>query len=130
MNPKNTILGELNILEIYDYYDMPILFLVKNELDIMYLVFWCDMTDVSWGYLYLEISPDKLQNIKSKTLSLYDAYRNPENHLYIVYISYNDDIDIVNDFSINHKNIEYLPPPDWYVECDEYTLNNWFFEND
>jgi len=51
MLPKNTELGNLEYLEIYDYYDFPILFSCKNERDEVYLAICVD--EINSGHIFL-----------------------------------------------------------------------------
>lgn len=51
MLPENTKLGNLEYLEIYDYYDFPIFFSCKNEKDEVYLGIWVD--EINSGHVFL-----------------------------------------------------------------------------
>lgn len=48
---EGTILGKLQYLKIYDYYDFPILFSCKNEKGEVYLGIWVD--EINSGHVFL-----------------------------------------------------------------------------
>ena len=86
MIPSNTILGELEIFEIYEYLNGPRLFVARNNIGTIFLVYWCDEKEEATGWLYLPISEAKLEKLRRKEITLNAAFKEPEtNYLYIVY---------------------------------------------
>ncbi len=71
-------LGRLEIVEIYDYYDQPVLFSCKNTVSDFYLVVAADENDQYETWLYAKVSVDRLNLIQSDTIDLHDAFADTE----------------------------------------------------
>ena len=71
-------LGRLEIIEIYDYYDQPILFACKNAAGHLHLVVAADEDKQHETWLYVEVSVERLNLIRSGTIDLHDAFAYPE----------------------------------------------------
>lgn len=71
-------LGKLEIVEIYAYYDEPVLFSCKNVEGDLYLVVAADENDRYETWLYAQVSSDRLNLIQTDTIDLYDAFANTE----------------------------------------------------
>lgn len=71
-------LGRLEIIEIYDYYDQPILFACKNTAGHLHLVVAADENDQHETWLYARVSPERLTLIRSGVIDLHDAFAEPE----------------------------------------------------
>ena len=72
-------LDKLEIIEIYDYYDQPILFACKNAAGPLHLVVAADEDEQHETWLYVEVSIERLNLIRSGTIDLHDAFAYPEN---------------------------------------------------
>ena len=72
-------LGRLEIIEIYDYYDQPILFACKNAAGHLHLVVAADENDQHETWLYVRVSAERLNLIRSGTIDLHDAFADSEN---------------------------------------------------
>ena len=84
-------LGKLEIIEIYDYYDQPILFACKNAAGHLYLVVAADEDEQHETWLYAEVSLERLNLIRSGAIDLHDAFANPEDDcLFQVRLPYDD----------------------------------------
>ena len=73
------VLGRLEIVETYAYYDEPILFSCKDAENNLYLVVAADENDQYETWLYAEVSAERLNSIRSGTIDLYNAFVNTEN---------------------------------------------------
>ena len=83
--------GKLEIIEIYDYYDQPILFACKNAAGHLYLVVAADENDQHETWLYVRVSAERLNLIRSGTIDLYDAFADSESgHLFQVRFAYDN----------------------------------------
>ena len=71
-------LGKLDIIEIYDYYDQPILFSCKNAAGHLYLVVAADENEQHEVWLYAGVSAERLNLIRSGAIDLHDAFAGPE----------------------------------------------------
>ncbi len=72
-------LGKLEIVEIYAYYDQPILYSCKNASGHYYLVVAAaeDAQFLTW--LCVAVSTERLNLIRSGKIDLHDAFAHPEN---------------------------------------------------
>ena len=71
-------LGELEIVEIYDYFNVPILFSCRNSASHLYIVIFADHLPEYEMWLYAEVSPMRLNLIRSGVVNLHDAFSKPE----------------------------------------------------
>ena len=73
-----TGLGRLEIVETYVYYDQPILFSCKSAADHLYLAVATDKNDEYETWLYVGVSVERLNLIRSGAIDLHDAFAKPE----------------------------------------------------
>ena len=73
-----TGLGKLEIVEIYVYYDQPVLFSCKSAAGHLYLAVAADKNDEHETWLYVGVSTERLNLIRSGTIDLHDAFADPE----------------------------------------------------
>lgn len=79
---------KLDILEIYVYYDRPLLFACRDLLEHIYLATLISEEDDFEEWLYVELSSKRFQEIRAGLIDLYDAFKFPENNfVYKVRIS-------------------------------------------
>ncbi len=71
-------LGELEILEVYDYFNVPILFSCRNSVSHLYIVIFADHSPEYETWLYVEVSLMRLNLIRSGKVNLHDAFSKPE----------------------------------------------------
>ena len=97
--PKNTYLGNLELNEIFEFYDIPRLFTCKNKTGQHYLVLSIDENEDQLIWLYLGISIDRFNLLINKKMDLYSAFKSPENDfLYKVTTNYSSEV----------TNLEYI----------------------
>jgi len=75
---KSTVLGRLEVIEVYEYYDIPRLFACINQYGHYYLVLSVSETDKEHTWIYALISKKRLQNVRTGEINLYDAFRYTE----------------------------------------------------
>ena len=73
-----TGLGKLEIVEIYVYYDQPVLFSCKSAAGHLYLGVAADKNDECETWLYVGISAERLNLVRSGAIDLHDAFAEPE----------------------------------------------------
>ncbi len=73
-----TDLGRLEIVETYVYYDQPVLFSCKSTAGHLYLVVATDKNDEHEAWLYVGVSAERLNLIRSGAIDLHDAFAEPE----------------------------------------------------
>lgn len=117
--PKKSILGELIILNTFQFFDIPRLFFCKNNSGTLFLALSIFDDYETYEWLYLPISTDRLSSLISKKLSLREAFRHPEDgFIYHVTSSFNGESDIKYLFSEQVRN-EDLPEENVFLESSE-----------
>ncbi len=71
-------LGELDIVEIYEYCDRPLLFSCKNKVSQLYVAFFAKNTPDDETWLYVEISPARHKDIRSGKIDFHKVFAEPE----------------------------------------------------
>jgi hypothetical protein len=79
--PTASFLGKLEIIEVYEYYDKPVLFTCRNAVDTTYLVVLVSESDASSTWLYAALSRSRLQDIRQSKVDLYTAFTQAEDEL-------------------------------------------------
>ncbi|MBI5668432.1 hypothetical protein FBR06_10570 [Betaproteobacteria bacterium PRO4] len=88
--PTNTLLGKLEIIEIYEHYDQPLLFACRNASDNLYLVVLEDEEDEFENWLYASMSPARFAQVRSGGIDLYNAFKNAEDGFVFLVKLYRD----------------------------------------
>lgn len=78
MLPLDTSLGQIQIFEIYEFYNMPVLFACKNQADNIYLSVWINESGEDNIWLYVSVSPQRFAKIRAGQIDLHDAFADPE----------------------------------------------------
>ena len=73
-----TGLGRLEIVETYVFYDQPVLFSCKSAAGHLYLGVAADEDDQYLTWLYVGVSVERLNFIRSGAIDLHDAFAKPE----------------------------------------------------
>lgn len=76
--PNFKQLGNLELIEVYIYYDKPLLVSVHNELDHRYMGILIDDQPSVEKWLYVGVSPTRFDHIRSGFLDLYTAFAQSE----------------------------------------------------
>lgn len=130
---KNTCLGELRIVEVYDDYDGPKFFLAKNKFRQQFLCYWVDeRDDGNLGWLYMQISDEKLREVVNGLIDARTAFKQAEQGIYLIYTPTNPSMDTASYKMPSELSESLLPPPDVFVEPDEIESfdveSNWLYE--
>ncbi|MFA7122471.1 MAG: DUF6575 domain-containing protein [Candidatus Delongbacteria bacterium] len=74
-----------NVIEAFDFRDVPNLLLEKDSIGNLYLSYLYNINDESEERIYVQISKERLSEISEKNISIYEAFRRPENKsIYII----------------------------------------------
>jgi hypothetical protein len=79
--PRDSKLGHLTIVEVFEFYDGPKLFSARNRTGTLYLVFWADQDEEADHWFYVPVSEGRLESVKEGDLSLREAITQPEDGL-------------------------------------------------
>ena len=105
-------LGKLEMVEVYNYYDIPILFSCKNAASQFFIVFFADRLPDYDVWLYVEVSVVRLNLIRSGKIDLFDTFSKPElGRLLKVTIPNNDSTEFSSEFICPTELSEDLLPP-------------------
>jgi hypothetical protein len=105
--PVDTPLGQLEIVEVYLYYDGPKLFICRNSTQQLYLANWIEGgKENTW--LYVALSFKRLRQLQRGEISLHDAFLLAENdYVYLVKLSNEDSL--LDLLSFRGRDL----PPEW-----------------
>ena len=106
-------LGKLEIVEVYEYYDQPVLYSCKNAMGHFYLVVAADEDDRHLTWLCAAVSIERLDCIRSGKVDLHDAFAHPESAYVVqVKVPYNEHASVqVNLIQSNRIPEDMLPVP-------------------
>lgn len=76
--PTNTLLGKLDLIEVYEYHDKPLLFACRNASGTHYVVVQIDADDEQEVWFYVSVSPMRFQQVRSGEIDLHDAFAKAE----------------------------------------------------
>ncbi|MCA8832002.1 DUF6575 domain-containing protein [Hymenobacter pini] len=95
--PKDSLLGNLSLIEVFHYYDGPKLFSCKNNGGQIYFVLWLGDEELDYRYdrwMYVPVSVTRIQHIKSGQIDLRSACINPEDgFIWIVNIPFDSSLE-------------------------------------
>ncbi len=113
-------LGKLEIVEIYDYYDQPILYSCRNAAGHLYLVIAAAEDDQQFTWLCVTVSVERLNLIRSGTIDLHDAFAHPEDPYAIqVKVPYEKHASIQTGFiQANQISEDMLPMSGEYLDLE------------
>lgn len=112
--PINTILGDLNLLEVFEHFDFPRIFTCKNKTDQLYLVLSTFDDEDECHWLYLPISRLRLKAVLGGHMAFHAAFREPEDGFLLV----------VKTFVDHASELTYALPDQ--VSDDDLPLPNYF----
>ncbi len=119
-----TELGKLEIVEVYEYYDQPVLYSCKNAMGHFYLVVAADEDDQYLTWLCAAVSIERLNRIRSGKVDLHDAFAYPEStYLVRVKVPYDERVSVQTDFiQSNLIPEDMLPVPGECLDLEIETL--------
>ncbi len=113
-------LGKLEMVEVYNYYDIPILFSCKNAASQLYIVFFADRLPDHDVWLYAEVSIARLNLIRAGKIDLFDTFSKPEmDRLLKVIIPTNNSVVFSSEFILpSELSEDILPPVNDYLDIE------------
>ncbi len=115
-------LGKLEMVEVYNYYDIPILFSCKNAASQLYIVYFADRLPDYDMWLYAEVSIARFNLIRAGKIDLFDTFFKPEmGRLLKVTIPNNNSVEFSSEFIFpSELSEDIFPPVNDYLDI-EYT---------
>ncbi len=113
-------LGKLEIVEIYDFYDQPILYSCRNAAGHLFLVIAAAEDDQQFTWLCVAVSVERLNLIRIGVIDLHDAFAHPEVPYVIqVKVPYKEHYSIQTDFlKLDQIPKEMLPISGEYLDLE------------
>lgn len=117
-------LGKLEIVEVYEYYDQPVLYSCKNAMGHFYLVVAADEDGQYLTWLCAAVSTERLNRIRSGKVDLHDAFAHPESAYVVqVKVPYDEHASVQVDFiQSNLIPVDMLPVPGECLDLEIETL--------
>lgn len=78
------VLESFKLDEVFVFYDLPRVFTLKTPADAVCLAVWASSSLEKESWFYVPISKEKLNSLKSGSVTLYSAIKNPEYITYLV----------------------------------------------
>lgn len=118
-------IGQIDLHEVYVFYDQPLLFLVQSQSkgNPMYIGNAIDETDDDETWMYLEVSQQRLNQINNKEIDLYTAYKQSENDLLIKFTIHNKLSRETGTLHATEELVEADSMPDELLPVPGYYLN-------
>ncbi|PTR42718.1 hypothetical protein C8K38_11015 [Rhodococcus sp. OK611] len=82
--PRDTVLGRLSIEETFEEYDGPRLFSCTSASGNRYVAAWAEESNDHDLWLYVPVSPERFQIVRSGGISVRSAFINPEDYVFLV----------------------------------------------
>jgi hypothetical protein len=118
--PESTMLGKLEMIEVYDFYDKPALFSCKNQSGQIFIVLWVDSSEVSDIWLYASVSSDRFKSIRKGEIQLRNIFINSEDaFVYKVATPYEENLNFeVTTVYCEQIENDYLPISGQVIEVE------------
>ena len=121
--PESTHLGKLEIIEVYEYYDVPCLFACRNASEQIFLAVWASQTKGMGKWLYVPMSVGRFKSVRSGNIDIRDAFLSAEDgFVYEVILPCDDNFDRVIAVSCQELNDEWLPEAGELLDFDREPL--------
>lgn len=115
--PQSTILGNLEIIEVYVYCDQPCLFACRNRTGHIFLAVWIEETAVFNQWLYVALSEQRFASIRSGKIDLRDAFlKSEEGFVFEVIISRDRSSDRIQLIYCARLDEDWLPMSGEFLE--------------
>ena len=120
---KNT-----EIVEVYVYYDRPLLFLCQDLIGRKYIAVLVDEDDEGEYWLYVEISQRRLEMIRSGGIDLHTAFGHPESgYAFSLRLEFSSENITIKPLAAAEISQEWLPKKETKLEIPTETLPRFVF---
>ncbi|MCM0614428.1 hypothetical protein MOD31_00155 [Paenarthrobacter sp. TYUT067] len=120
--PTNTLLGDLELEEVFVEYDGPRLFTCRSRTDQKFIAGWAEEGVDRDLWLYVPVSTGRLSAVRSGGINLRDAYLRPEGFLYVATLYHQgDEPDTVVPIRPTDVLDDWLPASDFALNLDTPT---------
>ena len=121
--PQSTHLGKLELIEVYEFYDQPILFSCRNASDAIFIGVFADGDDNFETWLYVGVSPHRFKQIRSGAIDLHDAFSEVEDGIiFQIKMPHNEQVPESMPISATQIPDDMLPLPGEFIDLETPTL--------
>ena len=117
--PQNTILGELDMMTVYEYYDCPRLFSCKSREGKKYIGLSVEDREKVQLWLYVLISNQRLRDMEKGKIEMYDIFKQAEEHFVFGVKTFNDKPDEAVMLICDQLTDNLLPEKGMTLDIDE-----------
>lgn len=123
--PEKTMLGQLEIIEVYVSHDKPLLFSCKNKSDHIFIANYIDELDTKEVWFYAPISLTRFKSLLNEKIQLRDVFSDAEDgFVYQVEIPYNKEQSAeVNVTYCSDISDDDLPDSDQTIKSENTNLS-------
>ena len=118
--PQSTHLGKLELIEVYEFYDQPILFACRNASDAIFIGVFADEDDDFETWLYIGVSPHRFKQIRSGAIDLHNAFSEVEDGIIFQIKVPHDEQEPILSLNIlaNQISDDMLPLPGEFINLE------------
>lgn len=121
--PLNTFLGELEIVDIFEFYDMPLLFTCINKAGDIFIAVAVEEGEDFYKWIYSKISEDDVLKLKTAKIDFRDSFLASKNGYVFNVVVYEDAPTVVTPLSVSDLDDDFLPCVGEFAGIeDEYTV--------
>ena len=121
--PQSTHLGKLELIEVYEFYDQPILFSCRNASDAIFMGVFAAEDDDFETWLYVGVSPHRFNQIRSGAIDLHDAFSEVEDGIiYQIKVPHDEQMPVSMPISSTEIPDDMLPLPGEFISLETSTL--------
>ena len=121
--PQLTHLGKLELIEVYEFYDQPILFSCRNASDAIFIGVFADEDDNFETWLYVGVSPHRFNQIRSGAIDLHDAFSEVEDGIiYQIKVPHDEQMPVSMPIPAPQIPDDMLPLPGEFINLETSTL--------
>ena len=116
MLPTHSVLGQLEFLETYDYFDIPLLFTCRNRAGHTFFAVFTGETGEAYTWFYVAVSSDRLRRIRHSEIDTREAFSSPETGIGLRVSIFKDP---ERDSQVTQVQMDELNP-DWLPRGGDY----------
>ena len=121
--PQSTHLGKLELIEVYEFYDQPILFSCRNASDAIFMGVFAAEDDNFETWLYAGVSLHRFNQIRSGAIDLHDAFSEVEDGIiYQIKVPHDEQMPLSMPTPSTEIPDDMLPLPGEFMNLETPTL--------
>ena len=121
--PQSTHLGKLELIEVYEFYDQPILFSCRNASDAIFMGVFAAEDDNFETWLYAGVSFHRFNQIRSGAIDLHDTFSEVEDGIiYQIKVPHDEQMPLSMPTPSTEIPDDMLPLPGEFMNLETPTL--------